>query len=77
MSVELTEREKILRTIAAWKEAAPMLENDRRKRIRTTNIDAGIRSFVGILPAYLARNGFRKTSGLEEQQRLFSLQRHD
>lgn len=77
MSGEMTEREKILRTIEAWKEAEPMLEKDRIERIRNTDVERGIRSFAGILTMYLARNGFRKTSGLVELQSLFSLQSHD
>ena len=65
------EKEKIKRTIKAWKNAAPILEQERRKRIQEADTRAFIEMTAGMVLAYLARNGSRDYSGLVEQQRYF------
>ena len=66
-----TEKEKIKQSIEAWKNAGPVLEEERRKRIREADTRAFIEMTAGMVHAYLARNGSRDSSGLVEQQRYF------
>ena len=74
--VELSEKEKILRWIAAWKIAGPELEKEKRIELRAmTDVEALRRvNLVMNSRARSAREGalFRTTSGLVEQQRIFS-----
>lgn len=71
------EKNLVLRWIQNWNDAAPVIERDRRKRIREADTEAFIRMTAGLLPVYLQENGCRTTSGLVEQQRLFRSLAHD
>jgi hypothetical protein len=65
------EKEKIIRWIQNWSDAAPVIERERRKRIRGADTGAFIRMTSGLMDGYLKENGCRTTTGLTEQQRLF------
>lgn len=67
----MTEQEKMKLWVEAWERAAPVLEEERRRMIRDTDVQKGIQSFAGMIQYYLKQNGCRSTSGLVEQQKLF------
>jgi len=71
------EKNQIRRWIQAWENAAPVLEKERRERIRQADTGAFIRMTSGLLTAYLKEGRCRTGSGLVEQQRLFRSLAHE
>lgn len=67
----LTEREKIRRWAAAWREAATAMEALEREELANYDYDAH-RPFIVSMVNYAVRNAQpREHSGLVEQQKLF------
>ena len=66
------EKENILKWINCWKEAGPVLEQERRERIRNTDTALAVNALNDAFESAIAHHPSRKHSGLVEQQRLFS-----
>ncbi len=65
------EKEQIRERIRAWKDAEPLLEQDKREQIRNADTEAFIRFSAGFVDATLQWLSPRTTSGLIEQQAMF------
>ncbi len=71
------EKENAKRWVEAWKLAGPELERDRRKQIREADTKRDMQLFKGLVTWALKQRPPLPTSGLIEQQRLFSVRRTD
>jgi hypothetical protein len=72
--LEMTDQEKSLaqKWAAAWKQAGPLLEQIRREEIRATDTVAAMELLDGMFTHAVETLPARKTSGLIEQQAIFS-----
>jgi hypothetical protein len=68
---DMTEGEKARAVVRAWRDAAPVLEAERRQRIRTGRPADLIPTFDGLLEAFFMREGYRTSSGLTTMQAIF------
>lgn len=73
---DINDKEALKRWVDQWKITGPILEAERRKRIQECKTETFIQNTVGMVDAYLKKNGFRNSTGLVEQQRLFRTLKH-
>jgi hypothetical protein len=66
------EKELARRWVEAWKTAGPELERIRREEIKATDTKRDLRVFAGLATWALEQQPPASSSGLVEQQRLFS-----
>ena len=62
---------KMKEWVLGWKVVGPILEAERRERVRASVTRTGFRSFDGMALASRAEYPNATTSGLVEQQRIF------
>ncbi len=67
--------QRLKRAISAWEIASPVLEKDRRKRIREASTVEAIQQLTDAFEAVRRELGPRESSGLVEQQKYFKLLR--
>jgi hypothetical protein len=66
-----TDRALVERWVAAWREAGPALEEQRRQELEQLDTPAAIRQLVAVFAHAVASAPPSDTSGLVEQQRHF------
>lgn len=69
------EAQRLKRAVSAWEIASPVLEKDRRKRLRETSTVEAIQQLSDVFEAVRRDLGPRESSGLVEQQKYFKLLR--
>ncbi len=67
----LSDDEKIRAWVDAWRRAAPMLEEERRRRLRALTQDEAAAAIDALFNLSVSLARPRATTGLVEQQRLF------
>ena len=70
--MDRTVRENTAKWIECWRRAAPELERIRREDIRNADTKRAVAMFSGLLADTRRRGPVADTSGLIEQQALFS-----
>ena len=65
------EKQQILRYIETWRVAGPLLEEERRARLRAMTDEEARETIAALFFGDVTPPGGRRESGLVEQQRLF------
>ena len=66
------DKEQVREWVETWRRAGPELERIRREEIRATDTMGGLEAFKGLVRRALDDCPPRATSGLVEQQAIFS-----
>ena len=65
--------QRLKKVVSAWEIASPVLEEDRRKRIREASTVEAIQQLTDAFESVRRKLGPRESSGLVEQQKYFKL----